>query len=194
MKLKGTALALVETAERLMGQHGVEGVSLRRIALEAGTSNYAAVHYFFGDLAGLINAIFACRVPAVEAARARLLEGHGPGACTEVGALLDMLFRPLAAPEGQDLHHYAAFLIAVQRTPYFQQWAAIEDIPTTRFIRNALSQACRLAPGVDIDRRVEAISVMILDRIAEGKARVEDGTFVEVIAMGRAALLVEVNG
>ena len=59
-----SALRLVLAAERLFALHGIDGVSLRQIASEAGSANNSAVHYHFGSKEGLIGAIFRLSVAA----------------------------------------------------------------------------------------------------------------------------------
>jgi AcrR family transcriptional regulator len=50
------------TAERLFAVHGVNGVSLRQISVEAGMANHSVVQYHFGTKGGLIDAILANRL------------------------------------------------------------------------------------------------------------------------------------
>jgi AcrR family transcriptional regulator len=73
--LSPSARRLVETAERLFALHGIDGVSLRQIATEAGSSNHSAVHYHFGTKEGLITAIFGYRLPQIAHER-RLLSAR----------------------------------------------------------------------------------------------------------------------
>lgn len=72
------ALQLLLTAERLFGEHGIDGVSLRQIAAQAGSSNNSAVHYHFGSKKRLIEAIFTHRLPQLEQRRALLLARMNP--------------------------------------------------------------------------------------------------------------------
>ncbi|EFC85290.1 TetR/AcrR family transcriptional regulator [Parafrankia sp. EUN1f] len=67
------ALRLLLTAERLFAEHGIDGVSLRQIAAQAGSANNSAVHYHFGSKSQLIEAIFAHRLPQLVQRRALLL-------------------------------------------------------------------------------------------------------------------------
>jgi len=57
---------LLDTAERLLGEKGIEGASMRQIAAEAGQGNNSVVQYHFGSKTGLI-------VTLAE----RLVEGFG---------------------------------------------------------------------------------------------------------------------
>jgi AcrR family transcriptional regulator len=57
-----TALQLLLTAERLFAEHGLAGISLRQICVEAGSSNNSAIQYHFGSKDDLLRAIFAYRL------------------------------------------------------------------------------------------------------------------------------------
>ncbi|MDF1736040.1 MAG: TetR/AcrR family transcriptional regulator [Minwuia sp.] len=65
---------LLLTAERLMGERGINGVSLREITREAGQKNASALHYHFGSRDGLIEAIFEKRMRALDVNRMKLLD------------------------------------------------------------------------------------------------------------------------
>jgi AcrR family transcriptional regulator len=56
---------LIEVAERLFAERGLDGVSLRQIATEAGTSNNSAVRYHFGSKDALIATIIEYRLPRI---------------------------------------------------------------------------------------------------------------------------------
>lgn len=65
---------LLRTAERLYGQRGINGVSLREIVREAGQRNASAAHYHFGSREGLIAAIFEARMGGLDRHRRILLD------------------------------------------------------------------------------------------------------------------------
>ena len=67
-------LALILTAERLFGDHGVDGISLREISAQAGHKNVYAAQYYFGDKTGIINAILAYRRPVLDEYRKSIIE------------------------------------------------------------------------------------------------------------------------
>ena len=103
---------LLDTAERLLGESGLEGVSLRQIGAATGQGNNSAVQYHFGDKAGIISAIIERRVASFEARRQDLLESAQSTADPpDLRALLKVIFLPLAeatAPDGQ--HVYVRFI------------------------------------------------------------------------------------
>lgn len=65
---------LLITAERLYGERGLNGASLREIVREAGQRNASAAHYHFGSREGLIEAIFAKRMSTIDARRMEMLD------------------------------------------------------------------------------------------------------------------------
>ena len=84
---------LLDTAERLFAEHGLEGTSLRSINGEAGLSS-AALHYHFGTKAALVESLLERQMPALMERRGELLatldDRPGPPTTREVlSALLE---------------------------------------------------------------------------------------------------------
>jgi AcrR family transcriptional regulator len=92
---EATRRRLVDTAERLFAERGLDGVSLREITAAAGVRNASALQYHFGGRPGLVRAVVAKHRPHVEAARHALLDAYeaprtgsgptGPGDPTRPG-------------------------------------------------------------------------------------------------------------
>jgi AcrR family transcriptional regulator len=100
----------METAERLFAVHGVEGVTLREIQLEAGQSNSSVIAYHFGSKTGLVQALIRHRHTQLDERRIEVLasmlddEQHDPRAVVWliVGPLIgsirdDEMFVPFLA-------------------------------------------------------------------------------------------------
>lgn len=87
---------LLDCAEGLFAEHGLEGVSLRAINAEAGLSP-AALHYHFGTQRALLEALLERRMPALMDRRRQLLDvleaGAEPPSSRDV---LNALIQPLA--------------------------------------------------------------------------------------------------
>lgn len=92
-----TRATLVATAERLFAERGVDAVSLREIAREAGARNVMAVQYHFTDRAGVLAAIGDKHLPMIDARRDALLEAVGDDSGAPLRAMAAALVRPLAA-------------------------------------------------------------------------------------------------
>lgn len=73
MTAEDTRDRLLDTAERLFAQQGLDATSLRHITAEAGV-NLAAVHYHFGSKEALVRAVFARRLGPLNKERLRLLD------------------------------------------------------------------------------------------------------------------------
>ena len=74
-----TKVQIVLTAERLFAEHGIDGVSLRRIGAEAGAANNSAVQYHFTSRDDLIDTIFGYRLPWLHERRSLLIAERCPG-------------------------------------------------------------------------------------------------------------------
>ncbi len=72
---------LLDAAEKLLDESGIDGTSGAAIVAAAGNRNAAAVNYHFGNLDGCILAVLRRRTDELDARRNRLiddLEGEGP--------------------------------------------------------------------------------------------------------------------
>jgi AcrR family transcriptional regulator len=70
---------LLDAAERLFADHGIDGTSLRLLTQEAG-ANLAAVHYHFGSKEALIDRVFSRRLSPLNRERLSLLDAVEEGA------------------------------------------------------------------------------------------------------------------
>jgi AcrR family transcriptional regulator len=68
-----TRESLLDAAESLFAEHGIQAASLRAITQQAG-ANLAAVHYHFGSKEGLVRAVFSRRLKPLNEERLRLLD------------------------------------------------------------------------------------------------------------------------
>ncbi|GLX10880.1 helix-turn-helix domain-containing protein [Microbispora sp. NBRC 16548] len=101
MAAETTVRRLVDAAERLFAERGIDAVSLREINAAAGQRNSTALQYHFGDRAGLLKAVLAKHRPEIEARRHQLLdeyEARGPlPQADALRSLAAALVRPAAA-------------------------------------------------------------------------------------------------
>jgi len=75
---KSTKEQILLAAERMIADHGVDGVSMRQIATAIGSGNNSAVLYHFGSKEKLVEAIFEHRLPGLRARRAQLIAERSP--------------------------------------------------------------------------------------------------------------------
>lgn len=88
---------LLRSAETLIAEKGLDGVSLRGINAAAGARNANAVHYHFGNRAGLITAVLHRHGGSVEERRHALLDTYEAEDRDDLRALAGVLVRPLAS-------------------------------------------------------------------------------------------------
>jgi AcrR family transcriptional regulator len=92
-----TKTRLLDTAERLFAEHGIEATSLRIITRDAGV-NLAAVNYHFQSKEALMHAVIARRLDPINQQRLAMLdtcEAEAAGAPVPLIQLLDALLRPI---------------------------------------------------------------------------------------------------
>jgi AcrR family transcriptional regulator len=104
---------LLETAERLLAEYGIEGASLRQITAESGQSNNSVIQYHFGDKTGLLREIILRRVAGFEPRRQALLDAaEREGRLRDTRSMLEILFLPIAElVNEQGRHAYAQFIM-----------------------------------------------------------------------------------
>jgi AcrR family transcriptional regulator len=157
---------LILAAERLFGRHGVEGVSLRQIAAEAGAANNSAVHYHFGSKESLVQAIFEYRLPQLMQRRRLLAAGREPG----LRGCMEQYLLPLVELAELGDCCYLTFLEQLQGS-------SLEDHPFSRLPRSFqepheafMREAVSLLKGVPVPvrvRRVNQASAMCLHASAD---------------------------
>jgi AcrR family transcriptional regulator len=94
--MNDTKEKILDTAERLIGEHGYAGTSLRHIIAQAGV-NLAAVHYHFGSKEDLLDAVVARKAAPVNDARLAWLErveAEAGSGTLEVEKVLESFFLP----------------------------------------------------------------------------------------------------
>jgi AcrR family transcriptional regulator len=88
----GTRESLMDAAESLFSERGIQAASLRAITEQA-KANLAAVHYHFGSKQGLVRAVFSRRLAPLNAERLRRLE-----LCLATGGGLEEVLHAFLAP------------------------------------------------------------------------------------------------
>ena len=197
---------LIIAAERLIGEFGLEGVSFRQIGAAAGAANHFAVQYHFGNKDGLVNAIFAYRLPWLEARRAELLTAIAQsGRLNEPRALVEVIFRPVA--ELIDLNGrrtWARFLARMQRQGEISYWNTPNDLaPVTRHVAEVLQGVMQPAvPAHWCRRRMGYATMLFLTAVVDMEDREtagnhetisEEAILVDALDTATAALLTPVS-
>src|ERR1700678_1667806 len=96
-----TKTKILDAAEKLFGEKGFDGTSLRDITTEADV-NLAAVNYHFQSKESLIEAVIMRSAEPVNQKRIAMLEAAGPNPSIEqlieafIGPVLEQNFEPMA--------------------------------------------------------------------------------------------------
>jgi AcrR family transcriptional regulator len=163
-----TQVRLLDAAERLIGERGVDAVSLRAINTEAG-SNVAAAHYHFGSKEALVRAVLDRRMSVLAEERFTRLAPLESSSAPAPRALAEVIVRPLfelaADPAGA---RYVRFLAALYRAEgnwlpvldaaFAPQWARVEPV----FAR-ATPQLDDARRGVRLSLATETMLRMLAD-------------------------------
>jgi AcrR family transcriptional regulator len=191
---------IMDAAERLFAERGIEAVSLRTINLEAGYS-VAALHYHFGSRDGLVRALLERAQPPMLQARTQLLAPLYASPEPALAQIVDALVRPLTAGMFDDFTASLARLrflvrLSFDRSPYVTRLLE-ESIAVFRpLLRRALPQldartiTRRWLLAVDLAQQALANAAAHLDCAAGTAARASElERFVrELIAFIAAAL------
>ena len=86
----GKQLHILDAAERLFGNRGFEGTSVRDIAQEAGV-NLAMISYYFGSKEKLLEALFAARISASRLVLEHLLGNKVMDPISKIELLVDSI-------------------------------------------------------------------------------------------------------
>src|SRR3546814_18134623 len=89
------AQQILLVAEKLFGDHGLTGVSLRQITTAAGQANNSIIHHYFGSRAGLVQAVYEMRLPELDRDRQKLLDAFSSEGDPTVDQLSGSLVLPI---------------------------------------------------------------------------------------------------
>ena len=196
---EATRVALIEKAEALIAEFGVEGVSTRQIGAAIGSANNNVVAYHFGSKEELITAIYHHRLPEIEARRAHLLaELEREGRAGDLLALMDAIWRPLYEQQGMDgKRSYVGFLAGLARSGWaWTRYSLNQDYPVIDAIVERLRPLLPASVQPRYRQRLIATAAMIsnalaaLDEFTEAGDQAE-AMFRELLVMATAALRAE---
>ncbi len=126
-----TRMELLRVSERLFARHGIESVSLRQIAQDAGQSNANAVQYHFQSKDNLLKDLLKWRSISMEISRAAMLaQAIKSGRRLDVRAHLEILCLPLLDVVDEEGNRSFARVLGeylFRMWPKFQAHPADED-------------------------------------------------------------------
>lgn len=173
VRLSDGALALLLSAEKLIAEKGIDGVSSREVARAAGHKNHSAVSYNFGSFDGLIEAIIDYRVAPINAEReamlSRLLAGQSsPG----LHQLVEIMARPLANEllGGRGESHYMSLIAQLLSRGHWRELFMRNRARSTALLKVAELMSEQLSdslPKEVYNERIRLLGNHILYSIAE---------------------------
>jgi len=167
--------AIILAAERLFAERGINGVSLREVAAEAGQRNNSAVAYHFTSREGLVEAIFRYRMARIdERRRALLVALDASGRGDDLDGLMEAVVHPLAESLGHDdgVSWYARFLRQVLADPDFDAVSPPLDDVThgLRTVIDRLDRRLRRLPEELRGHRVALAFQLVVTALADYEA------------------------
>jgi len=149
---------LLDAAERLVGEHGFATTSLRAIT-EAAGANVAAVNYHFGSKDGLLRAVVARAMEAVNAERLRLLKDMDEPTAEDLVRAFVMTGVSVVERGGKRRAELARFLgrVMCEPDPAIRRLFADEVGPAERQYLDALVAALPDVPPQEVGFRYRAM-------------------------------------
>jgi AcrR family transcriptional regulator len=171
---------LLDAAERLMVERGINGVSLREISAQAGHRNVGATQYHFGDREGLVRGILVRHMDAIGQERQVLMdktfaENPEPTLRTLIWLVIRPMVNRLDTPSGRrylqvvhqllDLDEYRPMVLSVMG----------ENVTLQRCFGQLLAELMKNPPSpprILAERRIAVFS-FILRAMADQARRID---------------------
>jgi len=164
-----TREALINAAEVLMAEHGIDAVDLHEVQVLAGARNRSAVQYHFESREGLVAAVLNPHRKLVNERRLRMLDRIVRTGDVTPQTLVDALIMPLAehlqTSSGQNY-----ILVSAQRTPFYGWQRLLEGTaPSMEGVHRWVELVVPRLSGSAEDRRLRiGTTVLILtDSLAD---------------------------
>ncbi len=192
-----TRIALIETAESLIAESGVAGVSTRQIGVAIGSLNTNVVAYHFGSKEALIEAIYRHRLPAIDQRRGELLDAAlREGTADDLTALIRVFALPLFEQTDQaGCHSFARFLAGVERAGMIATRGLLNpEFPETDRLVARIAALDAASSAAAVHGRLRLVISMIqralqlIDQEYHGQPDAAQAIFEEAVAMAAAAV------
>ncbi len=194
---EATRTALIEAAESLFAEGGVEGVSTRQIGAAIGSSNTNVVAYHFGSKDALIREVYRHRLTEIDRRRGELLaEAERRGCGDDLRALLEVFYLPLfEQTDSEGRHSYARFLTGLERSGMIATRMAVSaEFPHSESLVRQIKEALSAEAGSRFAIRMRLTTALIsgalqqIDQEASGDKERAADLFDDAITIAAAAL------
>jgi len=199
---EATRIALIEAAESLFAEAGVDGVSTRQIGAAIGSSNTNVVAYHFGSKEALIEAVYRHRLPAIDGRRRELLDqADSAGTAGDLSVLVRVFALPLYEQvDAKGRHSFARFIAGLERSGMMSaRGLLVLDFPETERLlarmstllpsgtAHAVPQRLRLAVGLIVT------ALQVIDWEKKPGSADADDFFDNAVAMAAAAIAAPIS-
>ena len=160
-----TRIALIEAAESLFAEAGLEGVSTRQIGAAIGSSNTNVVAYHFGSKEALIEAVCRHRLPDIDRRRGELLDAAGSAA--DLSELVRIFALPLYEQvDASGRHSFARFLAGLERSGMMMVRALLlGDFPQTERLIGRMAELLPSDLGLGVHQRLRLATGLIVSAL-----------------------------
>jgi len=177
---QNTKTALIRSAERLIAEKGLGGVSVKEITNRAGAKNPSAVHYHFGNIETLIKEVFVQRFSRIEAERvARLGRVEKSAKATYLIELLEAAISPLLETcQEEEGRLYVRFCVQMLTDPRFTLDELVAEFGANSVtkLRQEVVTCLGHIPEDTLTRRLRQGFMISLLQADDYSRRIEDGS------------------
>jgi AcrR family transcriptional regulator len=186
---EATRELILDTAEQMICERGMEGVSMRQIAVAVGQGNNSVIQYYFDSKEGLVRAIIARRAGQLEAIRKTMLaDATANGKTGDVKILLTILLLPIAMiKDANGRHVYAGFMQQALQAMWDKQAQIIHEAWLRKGpVSKTMGLLCKLRPDLSESQlrmrilrlnRMFASALIDWDRVREIGGEHDDEAF-----------------
>jgi AcrR family transcriptional regulator len=169
---------LLDVAETMFGERGVNGVSLREIRLASGARNTAAVQFHFGSREGLLKALTERHMPGIAALQLALYDDViETGRDADARSLVEVLVRPAAEylTRGPSERAWVKIMADLGQAPELRLNQMVASAPPAaqKAGRVLYEQLVVLIPPALARERIVALAQIAVHMCAD-RARLED--------------------
>jgi AcrR family transcriptional regulator len=169
---------LLDVAEQLFGERGIDAVSLREIRLAAGARNAAAVQFHFENRAGLLQAITERHMPEITTIQQGLYDATiAAGRENDSRSLVEVLVRPAAVYllRGSSERAWVKIMSDLLQRPDLQVGQIVSSAPeiATKVGTTLYNQLAERMPDAIAAERLVTLAQTSLHMCAD-RSRLED--------------------
>ncbi|MDY0007737.1 MAG: TetR family transcriptional regulator [Spongiibacteraceae bacterium] len=164
---------LLDAAERLFAERGIDNVTLLDVTRAAGQGNRSALQYHFGDKPGLLNAVLDRHAHAIARKRQRMLDKlaeQGDSSLRDVVAALVVPVADRYRHGGEAYLQLNSQLMASHHWSEFRLQRADLEVATRRF-QERLADLLPALPKAELAARLLLMDVMLFHGLATYASR-----------------------